>query len=42
MAKIHNENNDSFDDFISNIEASVLSPTKPKALEGQINYHEAT
>jgi hypothetical protein len=42
MSIINNEHIDYFDDFISNIEAPVLSPTESNALEGQINYHEAT
>jgi hypothetical protein len=42
MTKIHNENDNSLDDFSSNIQGPVLSPTESNALEGQINYHEAT
>jgi hypothetical protein len=42
MAKIQNENDDSFDNFISNIEAPVLSPTESNVLENHINYYEVT
>jgi hypothetical protein len=42
MAKIHNESDDSFEKFISHIEAPVLSQTESNTLEGHINYHEAT